>query len=165
MKLGTSSSPGWPPHSKPSTLTASQPMALRLQRVAHRGALVDDLDAGLVQRRQPLLRVVAGGLHRLDAAVDDGLDVAGVVGRADGGQEGQVHAEGLVGHGAATLDLGRQQLGRALRQPGDDAQPAGVGHRRGQLGKAHVVHAALDDGVLDAEQVGDAGLHGVVSCR
>ena len=26
MKLGTSSSPGWPPHSKPSTLTASQPM-------------------------------------------------------------------------------------------------------------------------------------------
>ena len=27
MKLGTSSSPGWPPHSKPSTLTASQPIA------------------------------------------------------------------------------------------------------------------------------------------
>jgi hypothetical protein len=26
MKFGTSSSPGWPPHSKPSTLTASQPM-------------------------------------------------------------------------------------------------------------------------------------------
>jgi hypothetical protein len=54
-----------------------------------------------------------------------------------------------------------QQLGRALRQPGDDAQPAGVGHRRGQFGKADVVHATLDDGVLDAEQVGDAGLHGV----
>ncbi len=27
MKFGTSSSPGWPPHSKPSTLTASQPIA------------------------------------------------------------------------------------------------------------------------------------------
>ena len=26
MKFGTSSSPGWPPHSKPSTLTASQPI-------------------------------------------------------------------------------------------------------------------------------------------
>ena len=26
MKLGTSSSPGWPPHSKPSTDTASQPI-------------------------------------------------------------------------------------------------------------------------------------------
>ncbi|MCY1238113.1 hypothetical protein D9M69_557760 [compost metagenome] len=26
IMLGTSSSPGWPPHSKPSTLTASQPM-------------------------------------------------------------------------------------------------------------------------------------------
>ena len=25
IMLGTSSSPGWPPHSKPSTLTASQP--------------------------------------------------------------------------------------------------------------------------------------------
>ena len=30
MKLGTSSSPGWPPHSKPSTLTASQPIASAL---------------------------------------------------------------------------------------------------------------------------------------
>ena len=26
IMLGTSSSPGWPPHSKPSTLTASQPI-------------------------------------------------------------------------------------------------------------------------------------------
>ena len=49
MKFGMSSSPGWPPHSKPSTLTASQPMRLGLQRVAHRRALVDDLDAGLMQ--------------------------------------------------------------------------------------------------------------------
>ncbi len=30
MKLGTSSSPGWPPHSNPSTLTASQPIASAL---------------------------------------------------------------------------------------------------------------------------------------
>jgi hypothetical protein len=30
MKLGMSSSPGWPPHSKPSTLMASQPMASAL---------------------------------------------------------------------------------------------------------------------------------------
>jgi hypothetical protein len=86
--------------------------------------------------------------------------VAGVVGRLDGGQKREVHAEGLVGHLAAARDLARQQLGRALRQAGDDAQPAGVGDGRGQLGKADEVHAALDDGVLDAEQFGDAGLHG-----
>ena len=30
IMLGTSSSPGWPPHSKPSTLTASQPIASAL---------------------------------------------------------------------------------------------------------------------------------------
>ena len=30
IMLGTSSSPGWPPHSNPSTLTASQPIASAL---------------------------------------------------------------------------------------------------------------------------------------
>jgi hypothetical protein len=30
---------------------------------------------------------------------------------------------------------------------------------RGQLGKADVVHATLDDGVLDAEHLGDLGFH------
>ena len=43
-----------------------------LQRAAHRCALVDHLDAGLLQHRQPFLRVIAGRLDRLDAAVDDG---------------------------------------------------------------------------------------------
>jgi len=31
IMFGMSSSPGWPPHSKPSTLTASQPIFFRLQ--------------------------------------------------------------------------------------------------------------------------------------
>ena len=46
-----------------------------------------------------------------------------------------------------------------LRQAGDDAEAAGVGDRRCHLGKADIVHAALDDRMLDAEQFGDAGLH------
>src|SRR5690606_4014157 len=46
-----------------------------------------------------------------------------------------------------------------LGESGDDAQAAGVGHRRGQLGEADEVHATLDDRVLDAEQFGDACLH------
>jgi hypothetical protein len=49
--------------------------------------------------------------------------------------------------------------GVRLREAGDDAQAAGVGHGRRHLGEADEVHAALDDGVLDAEQFGDAGLH------
>jgi hypothetical protein len=132
---------------------------LGLERVAHRGALVDHLDAGLVQHRHPLLRVVAGGLHGLHAAVDDRLDVAGVVGRADRGQEGQVHAEGLVGHLAAAADLVGQQFRRALREAGDQTQAAGIRHGSGEFGEADKVHAALDDGMLDAEHLGD-GLHG-----
>jgi hypothetical protein len=57
-------------------------------------------------------------------------------------------------------DLVGQQFGRALREAGDDAQAAGVRHGSGQFGEADKVHAALDDGVLDAEHLGDLGLHG-----
>src|SRR5690606_24058792 len=48
-----------------------------------------------------------------------------------------------------------------LRQGGDDAEAAGIRYRRGELGIADVVHATLDDGVLDAEQFGDPCLHDV----
>jgi hypothetical protein len=50
-------------------------------------------------------------------------------------------------------DLVGQQFRRALRQPGDHAEAARVGDRSRQLGEAHEVHAALDDGVLDARTV------------
>jgi hypothetical protein len=39
-------------------------------------------------------------------------------------------------------------LGRALREPGNDAEPSRIGHRRGQFCEADEVHAPLDDGVL-----------------
>ena len=40
-----------------------------------------------------------------------------------------------------------------------DAKAARAGHRCRQRREADEVHAALDDRVLDAEQLGDAGLH------
>jgi hypothetical protein len=39
------------------------------------------------------------------------------------------------------------------------AQAARIGYRRSQFREAYVVHAALDDGMLDAEQFGDLRLH------
>ena len=134
---------------------------LGLQRMAHRRALVDNLDPGLFQGRHPALRVVAGRLDHLHAAVDDRLDVAGVVRRRDRGQERQVHAERLVGHCPAAGDLLGQVLRRALGETCDQSQPPRVGNRRGQFREADEVHAALDDRVLNAEQFGDASLHAV----
>ena len=132
-----SSSPGWPPHSKPSTLTASQPIVLGLQRMAHRGAFVDHLDAGVLQRRHVLLRAAAGGLDDLDAALDDRARcIPDRAARVKRRQEGEVHAERLVGHLAAARDFLGQQFRRLLGQAGDDAEPAGIRHRGGQLGEA-----------------------------
>ena len=59
MKFGMSSSPGWPPHSKPSTEHRVAADRLGLQRVAHGGALVDHLDAGVLERGQYSCGVVA----------------------------------------------------------------------------------------------------------
>src|SRR6516225_1990972 len=88
--------------------------ALGRQRVADAGALVHDLDAVLLELGDMLLRLVAGGLDDLDAALDDGLAVFGIGRRLDRGQDGQVHAERLVGHGTAARDLPGQILRRRL---------------------------------------------------
>jgi len=112
-----------------------------------------------LQRRHVLLRAAARGLHDLDAALDDRGDVFRIGRRGERRQEGEVHAERLVGHVAAARDFFRQKLRRLLRQPGDDAETAGVGHGGGKLGAADEVHAALDDGMADAEHFGDGCLH------
>lgn len=52
------------------------------------------------------------------------------------------------------LDLGAQVLGRALRERGDRAEPAGVGDRRRHLGVADVLPGA--QGQLSAQQIADA---------
>jgi hypothetical protein len=133
--------------------------ALGLERVANRRALVNDLHARLLQRLHERLRAAAGGLDDLHAAVDDDAHVLVVRRRHEHRQNREIHAEGLVGHLVAARDLLLEIGRRRLREAGDDAEPAGVGDGRGHLGVADVMHAALNDGVLDAEKLGDAGLH------
>ncbi len=123
---------------------------------------MDHLDAVLLEDRQPFRGVVARSLDDLDPARDDRRDETGIVRRGHRRQEGQVHPERLIGHLPAAGDLLRQVLGRALGQDGDDAEAAGVGDRRRHLGIAHHVHAALDDRMLDPEELGDARLRGGV---
>ena len=72
----------------------------------------------------------------------------------------EIDAKRLIGHAPASRDLLGEKLRRPLRQAGDDAEAAGIRHRGCQFGKADVVHAALDDGMLDAEQFGNAGFMG-----
>ena len=134
-----------------------------LERVAHRGALVDDLDARLLQRGHVGLGAASGCLHDAHAALGDGGDVLGVRRRGERGQERQVHAERLVCHFATAADLLGQQLRRLLGEAGDQSEASGVGNSRREFRETDVVHAALDDGVADAEKFSDACLHCLLS--
>ena len=124
MKLGTSSSPGWPPHSNPSTLTASQPISCAFSEwrtLVHLWiTLIPASFSGPSSSTGLRPAVSTTGTP----AVDHGLDQSGVVGRSQRRQDREVHAERLVGHVLAARDFVRQLFGRALRQPGDDPQPA-----------------------------------------
>ena len=77
--------------------------------------------------------------------------------RGDGGQllhlgvhEHDVHAEGLIGEGAAAADALLEHLGGHAARA-DEAQSAGVGHGGGKLGGGDVGHTALDKGELDPQ--------------
>lgn len=82
--------------------------------VSDRGAFVQDGAAGGFELGDDGAGAVAGRFDDADAAVDDGLGVGVVVGRDEGGEEGQVHAEGVGGHGFAALDLGAEVGGGGL---------------------------------------------------
>ena len=69
---------------------------------------------------------------------------------------GDVHAEGLVGQVAHLGDLGLDVVQLARRRL-DDPEAPGLGHRRCQLRAGDPAHRGLDDGDVDAEEVGDAG--------
>src|SRR5690606_28449932 len=56
-------------------------------------------------------------------------------------------------------------IGPGLRERGQDAQAAGVRYRRGQLGASHPHHAALHDGVVGANQLGEACLQARLDLR
>ena len=129
--------------------------ALRLDRMPHRGALVQHLDPVVVEHRQMRRRVGARGLDDLDAGVDDHLAVLVVRRRVDRRQDRQVHAERLVGQIPALGDLVRQVRRRRLRQRGDEPQRTRIRHGRNEFGTADPLHAALHDGVLDPEGLGE----------
>lgn len=95
--------------------------------MANRGALVEDNDAGLLQLRYDRPGRVSCGLDDLDPLVDDGLSVCGVVRGHHGGKKGDVDTEGVLGEGAAALDLLAQFLGAGEDEGGDDTQASGVG--------------------------------------
>jgi hypothetical protein len=88
--------------------------------MADTGAFVHDLDAVLLEFGDVLLRLVAGGLHDLDAALDDDLTIFGIRRRLDRGQDGQVYTERSVGQVATARDLFCQIFRRRLGQRGDE---------------------------------------------
>jgi hypothetical protein len=57
-------------------------------------------------------------------------------------------------------DFLRQQIRRLLGQSGDDAETARIRDCGGQFRKADVMHAALHNRMLDAEQFSDGCFHG-----
>ena len=59
---------------------------------------------------------VAGRFDDRDAFVYDGLGVAVVVWRDERGEEGQIYAKGIGGHGPAATDLGTEGIGCGLRE-------------------------------------------------
>ena len=83
------------------------------------------------------------------------LQVLRVRRRRDRRQDREVHAERLIGHGAAARDLLPQILGCRLRECREDAEPARVGDCRGEFGRADPLHAALNDRIFDFEKFGD----------
>src|SRR3546814_19741299 len=97
--------------------------ALGRQRVANRGAFMEDGDAvGLQPLPYLAHRLRARGLDDLDPAVDDRLSTGLVIGGVDLRKDGQVHAERVVGVLAAAFDPGAARGGGWLGLRGQDAQ-------------------------------------------
>jgi hypothetical protein len=129
---------------------------LRLERMAHGCALVDHLDASCPERRLMLGRIRFRRLDDLGAALDDCLAIFLVRGRGDGRQDGEVDAEGPVGHRAASRDLDRERLRGRVRQCREKSKRTRIGHGGNQFGSSHPLHLALGDGMVDLEQLCEA---------
>ncbi|MNT27727.1 hypothetical protein D3C72_1633680 [compost metagenome] len=134
------------------------PYVLGLAGVARGGALVDHTHPGRLEGRHVLVRVVAGRLHDLDARFDDGVAVFDVRHGLQCRQKSQVHAKWAVRHVLDAGDLAPQVLRTRLGQRGQDAQGARVRDGRDEFGAGDPLHAALHDGMLDAEHAGNCGL-------
>src|SRR5437868_1594566 len=159
IMLGTSSSPGWPPHSKPSTLTASQPICSALSECRTDVHLWITLMPAAFSAGMYCSGLRPAVFDDLDAAFPDRCDVFRIGRRGEGRQKRQVHSKRLVSHVMAASDLPGQQFRRPLRQTGDDPQPSRTGHRGREFGESDIVHSALDDRMFDAEHLGDCCFH------
>jgi hypothetical protein len=131
---------------------------LGFQGMADRGAFVDDLDARGLEHWDVFLGVVPRRLDDLDAGSDDRVHIRIVRHGLDRRQDREIDAEGLVGHLPAARDLLGEVLRRGLCEAGQEAECAGVGDGRDQLGAADPLHAALDDRMLHSEKLGKARL-------
>ena len=149
IMFGMSSSPGWPPHSKPSTLTASQPIRSAVSEWRTEVHLWMTLTPCAFSAGMYCSRVAAGGLDDPDAAFDDRADVFRdrAAPRMTGRKVRLTPNGWSVMSRQRSISLG-QILRRRLRQTGDDAEPAGIRHCSRHLGIADVMHAALDDRML-----------------
>src|ERR1700733_8075317 len=122
-----------------------------LQRMPDRGAFVNHLDPGGLERRHILFGTAPGRFNDLDSAFPDGRDVFRIGRRGECGKESQIDAKRLVGQVVTARNFLGQQFRRSLRQAGDNAETSGIRYRGCEFGKIDIVHAALDDRMLDVE--------------
>lgn len=92
------------------------------------GALVKHNDASLLEGSNNGTRAVTSRLDNFDALINHNADVSRVVWRDHGRQEGQVDAEGLVGHSPALADLLPQALWRREDEGRNNAQATSIRH-------------------------------------
>ena len=104
------------------------------------GALLDHDDAARLEIVDMFPRLLARSLDDCHAAVDDRLAIFGIGRWMDGRQDGEVHAERLVGHRPATIGLATKVVGRWLGERGRDPGAARIGDRRGKLRAADPHH-------------------------
>jgi hypothetical protein len=132
---------------------------LRAQRMLQCHTLVNHQYIVLLQELQNRHRITCR-LDNLDPFLNSNLRVGHVIRLDDSGEKSDVHAEGLGGHSASFADLSAKELGRGLRQSGEEAEAASVGDGADELRFADPHHAALHDGLFDADRLREPGFDG-----
>ena len=145
-----------PPPSLPSTTSPSTPASTAFNAPRNDGTTWNTVMPASFSAARVLRRVAGRRGHERHAVLGHEVDDAGVAHE----QLRDVHAERLVGEVAHLDDLVADLVEPARRRL-DDAEPAGVGDRRRELGPGDEAHRRLHDRVLDSEQLRDSGAHGV----
>ena len=120
---------------------------------------MNDFNTGFFHQRHILFRAATGGFNNAHTTGDNRFDIARIIRIGEARQEGEVHTKRLVGHVIAFGNFIGQIFRRGLRQAGNDAKAAGIGNGSRHFGKADMVHAALNDRMLNAEKFSDTGFH------